>query len=34
MQRIASLLLQAGFTAIQTNKDLSGKERVIGGKKP
>jgi release factor glutamine methyltransferase len=34
MQRISSLLLQAGFVSIQTNKDLSGKERVIGGKKP
>jgi len=34
MQRIDSLLLQAGFTGIQTHRDLSGKERVIGGKKP
>ena len=33
MQRIAPLLLQAGFTGIQTYRDLSGKERVIGGKK-
>lgn len=33
MERIKSLLLQAGFVNIQTNKDLSGKERVIGGKK-
>jgi release factor glutamine methyltransferase len=34
MQHISSLLLQAGFTNIQTRRDLSGKERVIGGKKP
>jgi len=34
MERIKSLLLQAGFTGIQIRKDLSGKERVIGGKKP
>jgi release factor glutamine methyltransferase len=34
MQRIDYLLLQAGFTGIQTHRDLSGKERVIGGKKP
>jgi len=33
MERIAPLLLQAGFTGIQTHRDLSGKERVIGGKK-
>jgi len=31
MQRITALLAQAGFTSIQTHKDLSGKERVIGG---
>jgi len=31
MERIKSLLLQAGFTTIQTRRDLSGKERVIGG---
>jgi release factor glutamine methyltransferase len=34
MERIKSLLVQAGFTDIQTRRDLSGKERVIGGKKP
>jgi len=34
MRRIAPLLLQAGFIGIQTHMDLSGKERVIGGKKP
>jgi release factor glutamine methyltransferase len=34
MERIGSLLLQAGFIGIQTYRDLSGKERVIGGKKP
>jgi len=34
MEGIKSLLLQAGFTGIQTHRDLSGKERVIGGKKP
>jgi len=33
MQHIASLLSQAGFNGIQTHMDLSGKERVIGGKK-
>jgi len=33
MERINSLLLQAGFVSIQTHRDLSGKERVIGGKK-
>jgi release factor glutamine methyltransferase len=30
MQRIAALLMQAGFTDIQTRRDLSGAERVIG----
>ena len=30
MERIAFLLAQAGFAGIQTHKDLSGKERVIG----
>jgi len=34
MQRINTLLVQAGFTGIQTRRDLSGTERVIGGKKP
>ncbi|MDR2717617.1 MAG: peptide chain release factor N(5)-glutamine methyltransferase [Treponema sp.] len=34
MERIASRLLQAGFTDIHTRRDLSGKERVISGKKP
>jgi release factor glutamine methyltransferase len=34
MQRIASLLVQAGFVDIRAYRDLSGKERVIGGKKP
>jgi release factor glutamine methyltransferase len=34
MERIGSLLSQAGFTGIQTHRDLSGKERVIEGKKP
>ena len=32
MERIAALLQQAAFTAIQTRRDLSGAERVIGGK--
>jgi release factor glutamine methyltransferase len=32
MERIAALLQQAGFTDIQTRRDLSGAERVIGGK--
>jgi release factor glutamine methyltransferase len=32
MERIAALLQQAGFTDIQTRRDLSGTERVIGGK--
>ena len=32
MERIAALLRQAGFTDIQTRRDLSGKERVIMGK--
>ncbi|MCL2269891.1 MAG: peptide chain release factor N(5)-glutamine methyltransferase [Treponema sp.] len=32
MERIAVLLRQAGFTGIQTRKDLSGKPRVITGK--
>jgi methylase of polypeptide subunit release factors len=31
-ESIAALLQQAGFTGIQTYKDLSGKERVIGSK--
>ena len=31
MERIAALLQQAGFTDIQTRRDLSGKERVIRG---
>jgi release factor glutamine methyltransferase len=31
---ISTLLDQAGFIDIQIHKDLSGKERVIGGKKP
>jgi len=34
MRRITTLLVQAGFTGIQTRSDLSGKERVIGGRKP
>jgi hypothetical protein len=33
MEAIATLLEQAGFTEIQVQKDMSGKERVIGGKK-
>jgi len=32
MERIAALLQQAGFTAIQTHPDLSGAGRVIGGR--
>ena len=32
MERIAALLHQAAFTDIQTRRDLSGAERVIGGK--
>jgi release factor glutamine methyltransferase len=34
MRTITALLDQAGFIEIQIYKDLSGKERVIGGKKP
>jgi release factor glutamine methyltransferase len=34
MQSISALLAQAGFVDIQIHKDLSGKERVIGGRKP
>ncbi|MDR0456280.1 MAG: peptide chain release factor N(5)-glutamine methyltransferase [Treponema sp.] len=34
MEQIGSLLSQARFTNIQTHRDLSGKERVIEGKKP
>jgi release factor glutamine methyltransferase len=34
MQIIAALLDQAGFIDVQIRKDLSGNERVIGGKKP
>jgi len=33
MERIAVLLQQAGFTGIHTRPDLSGRERVIAGKK-
>jgi release factor glutamine methyltransferase len=34
MRSISALLDQAGFIDVQIYKDLSGKERVIGGKKP
>jgi methylase of polypeptide subunit release factors len=34
MQSISALLDQAGFIDVQIHKDLSGKERVIGGRKP
>jgi release factor glutamine methyltransferase len=33
MAAIASLYKEAGFSDIQTHKDLSGKERVISGVK-
>ena len=33
MRHITVLLQQTGFADIQTHKDLSGKERVIGGRK-
>jgi methylase of polypeptide subunit release factors len=31
MKSITALLEQAGFTDVQTYRDLSGTERVIGG---
>jgi hypothetical protein len=33
MEKIAGLFEESGFTEIQTFKDLSGGERVIGGRK-
>jgi methylase of polypeptide subunit release factors len=34
MHAMSALLDHAGFIDVQIHKDLSGKERVIGGRKP